>query len=270
MPPFRNPFTRRPGATTVTEENARPDGLQPRNSHPGFERVDTVGSKASSALSVQSGRSLRSIDTGDYKLSVVNDSGVYLPPSPTDEKGLWPRQFTGSRVSTDTKSSLGDIEHFGISRESFDSYRRSFDITARSPVVYEPPARASLDSARLPRYPRSALDGHRRAFKVSHAPTPEEFEDVGLEEKAPAVQPPRKRGFFSKFSNVTTPSTEQNAPEGSTTASMTRWIAGGRKRAVSNSGQGSELKPMDTSDIAITTTEGEREEEPQALKEAQA
>jgi len=70
---------------------------------------------------------------------VVNDSGVYLPvsyfckrserdangivkPSPPEKKGLWPRR---SNVSSATKTSE-DIEHFSISRESFDSYRRSF------------------------------------------------------------------------------------------------------------------------------------------------
>lgn len=34
---------------------------------PGFERVDTVGSKASSAFSIRSSR--RSQDTGEYKMS---------------------------------------------------------------------------------------------------------------------------------------------------------------------------------------------------------
>lgn len=56
---------------------------------------------------------------------VVNDSGVYLPPSPTEDKPSWPRRYL-SRNSTDTRSDVGEIEPFGISRESFDSYRRSF------------------------------------------------------------------------------------------------------------------------------------------------
>jgi hypothetical protein len=59
---------------------------------------------------------------------VVNDSGVYLPPSPTEEKGAWPKKYLAvSRSSSDAKGSgPGEIEHFSISRESFDSYRRSF------------------------------------------------------------------------------------------------------------------------------------------------
>lgn len=163
--PIRNPFARR----QADEGALRPPlPVEPAlKSPPAFERVDTVGSKASSAISVTSRQSQ---DTGAYKMSgthqfpirppppfagcrrqsklqfrtsiqksigyyadsffstdtVVNDSGVYLPPSPTVEKEQsWPRRYL-SRTSTDTRSDLGEIEHFGISRESFDSYRRSF------------------------------------------------------------------------------------------------------------------------------------------------
>jgi hypothetical protein len=67
--PIRNPFTRRPGSVIVQDENQRPDTA------PGFEKVDTVGSKSKPVLSIRSqGR-----DNGEYKMSVVNDSGVYLP-----------------------------------------------------------------------------------------------------------------------------------------------------------------------------------------------
>jgi hypothetical protein len=61
--PIRNPFARRPGVAGPQDEL-----LQPGSdiAHPGFERVDTVGSKASSALSVGSRRSQ---DTGEYKMS---------------------------------------------------------------------------------------------------------------------------------------------------------------------------------------------------------
>ncbi|KAK8126253.1 uncharacterized protein PG998_002012 [Apiospora kogelbergensis] len=235
--PIRNPFatlvTRRPG----NDENIRPEQLLPPDkdaAHPGFERVDTVGSKASSALSI---RSAKSHDNGDYKMSVVNDSGVYLPPSPSEEKGLWPRRpAVQSRASMDTRSSIGDIEHFSISRESFDSYRRSFDISARSPVIVHDPPRQSLDSSRFPRMPRSAM---RDRFFDPEPPTAEEgFEEVGLndEQKQQSQQPARKRGFFSKFSDAT----ETNAH--SHTQGMSRFIPG-RKRA--QSGQGAELGNME-------------------------
>lgn len=67
--PIRNPFARRPGATAMAQdENSRPGSAagEVDVAHPGFERVDTVGSKASSALSI---RSRRSQDTGEYKMS---------------------------------------------------------------------------------------------------------------------------------------------------------------------------------------------------------
>ncbi|AEO65432.1 uncharacterized protein THITE_2169976 [Thermothielavioides terrestris NRRL 8126] len=156
--PIRNPFARRPGPA-VQEESQRPGSAAGTAdpAHPGFERVDTVGSKASSAFSI---RSRRSQDTGEYKLSVVNDSGVYLPPSPVEKETPWPRRYLGRTSSerSSIASGSGEIEHFSISRESFDSYRRSFDICAKSPVVIaDPPAglpaRQSLDSYRFPRSP---------------------------------------------------------------------------------------------------------------------
>ncbi|KAI1763440.1 hypothetical protein GGR53DRAFT_367422 [Hypoxylon sp. FL1150] len=227
--PIRNPFARRPGVvngTEVREENIRPVALSPASAQAGFEKVDIVGSKASSSLSI---RSTRSRDTGDYKMSVVNDSGVYLPPSPTEDKSLWPRRSVASRTSMDTRSSIGDIEHFSISRESFDSYRRSFDISAKSPVMVLDQPRQSLDSARFNRSPRTSIRN-----RPWDPPTAEEgFEEVGLNDDLKhGQQQPKKRGFFAKFSE-----TQENPvhPQGT---GMSRFIPG-RKRA--QSGQGSEL-----------------------------
>ncbi|KAK1710137.1 hypothetical protein BDP67DRAFT_408290 [Colletotrichum lupini] len=247
--PIRNPFARRPGPATLhADESSRSDGENP--SHPGFEKQDTVGSKASSSLSV---RSSKSQDNGEYKMSVVNDSGVYLPPSPTEEKGLWPSKYLGSgRNSTDTRSNSGEIEHFSISRESFDSYRRSFDITARSPIPQNDfPARQSLDSARYPRLPRSALDRHREL------PTADEgFEDVGLDDQKHQQQQhhqsSRMRGLFSRFGD----SDHKEPSANSTNSSVTRFLNGaGRKRG--QSGQGSELGTIERpkSAASVETTE---------------
>ncbi|KAI1459381.1 hypothetical protein F4805DRAFT_79325 [Annulohypoxylon moriforme] len=227
--PIRNPFARRPGllgGTEVKDENIRPGALVPESAQAGFEKVDTIGSKASSSLSI---RSSKSRDNGDYKMSVVNDSGVYLPPSPTDDKGLWPRRSAASRTSMDTRSSFGDIEHFSISRESFDSYRRSFDISARSPVIVHDQPRQSLDSARFTRSQRMSIRN-----RPWDPPTAEEgFEEVGLNDDQ--KQQPKKRSFFSKFSE----SQEPSAPHSQSTGmGMSRFIPG-RKRA--QSGQGSEL-----------------------------
>ncbi|KAH8762540.1 hypothetical protein F5883DRAFT_116897 [Diaporthe sp. PMI_573] len=238
--PIRNPFTRRPQA----DEGLRPPLTidPPLKTPPGFERVDTVGSKASSAALSISSR--RSNDTGEYKMSVVNDSGVYLPPSPTEDKPSWPQRYL-SRNSTDTRSEVGEIEPFGISRESFDSYRRSFDVSARSPVpVNDPfPTRRSMDSAR---YPRARMP-RQRLFE-REPPTSEEgegFEEVGLNDdykvqpqQVPA-QPPKKRGFFAKFSEHNNQE-NPHSPVASPSPTTSRFsILPGRKRG--QSGQGAEL-----------------------------
>ncbi|KAM0287722.1 hypothetical protein ACHAQH_000253 [Verticillium albo-atrum] len=239
--PIRNPFARRPGAgVAVQNENAKltDDRLNP--SHPGFEKVDTVGSKASSALSVNSGQ-----DNGEYKMSVVNDSGVYLPPSPTEEKAAWPKKYLSSaRNSTDTRnSSVADIEHFSISRESFDSYRRSFDISARSPMPSQDlPARQSLDSHRFPRLPRSAFD---RKAVATEPPTVEEsnFEDVGLNDDHKHGQPQRKRGLFARFGDSNTDLHKEVPSSQPNNNAVSRFL--GRKRGQSQSGQGAELGSME-------------------------
>ncbi|ROT35579.1 hypothetical protein SODALDRAFT_328944 [Sodiomyces alkalinus F11] len=259
--PIRNPFARRQGFGAVTtDENAYPgDGQDP--SHPGFERQDTVGSKNSSALSI---RSSRSQDAGEYKMSVVNDSGVYLPPSPTEEKRLWPKTFLPSgRTSTDTRhSGVGEIEPFSISRESFDSYRRSFDVSARSPVTnHDVLPRQSLDSARFPRFPRTTF--HRST--VGEQPTVEEsgFEEVGLhdeqgskqqqqQQQHPSPNPQaqtqtqRRRGLFARFgdSGGHGHDNRDQPPATPTTGNpVSRFLMTGRKRA--QSGQGSELGTME-------------------------
>jgi len=223
--PIRNPFAKRPGVSNGLEpahdENAR---LGTTNgSGPSFERVDTVGSKSSSVMSINSGKSL---EPAEYKMSVVNDSGVYLPPSPPEKKGFWPRRSNPSSTSTNTTSSITEIEPFSISRESFDSYRRSFDISARSPVTGSDNGRQSLDSARIPRLPRSAI-GERR-FERQPPTTEEGFEDVGLNDEQ---NKPKKKGFFSKFGEPTEPGAP--SPTGS------RFHITGRKRG--QSGQGAEL-----------------------------
>ncbi len=72
--PIRNPFARRPGAPAANDENVRPGSADRPKPPPAFERVDTVGSKASSALSIGSSKSQ---DTGEYKMS-----GMLCPARP--------------------------------------------------------------------------------------------------------------------------------------------------------------------------------------------
>jgi len=88
--PIRNPFARRPGIVVTQDENVRPGsggsgvgiGADANAvAHPGFERQDTVGSKASTSVSVSalSIRSRRSQDTGEYKMSGRFSSQVFYP-----------------------------------------------------------------------------------------------------------------------------------------------------------------------------------------------
>jgi len=68
--PIRNPFARRHAAEPETSRPGSAAGSV-KGTHPGFERVDTVGSKASSALSI---RSNRSQDAEAYKMSGMTAS----------------------------------------------------------------------------------------------------------------------------------------------------------------------------------------------------
>lgn len=67
--PIRNPFTRRPGSVVVQDENQRPDTA------PGFEKVDTVGSKSKPVLSIRS----QGHDNGEYKMSGMSQNPCRLP-----------------------------------------------------------------------------------------------------------------------------------------------------------------------------------------------
>jgi len=115
------------------------------------------------------------------------------------------------------------------------------DICAKSPItVVETVHRGSLDSARFPRSPRSALSERRFGNFGREPPTPEEsFEDVGLNDdddtKPAPHQTQKKRGFFRFGSD---PATETPSLSSQT---MSRFLPG-RKRG--QSGQGSELGAM--------------------------
>jgi len=214
-----------------------PSGTAPNNDGGDkFEKVDTGASRTpSSAMSISSAAPPK-MEPAEYKMSVVNDSGVYLPPSPPEKKSFWPKRSNPSTTSTASRSSIAENEPFSISRESFDSYRRSFDISARSPVTssydHYPKGRRSLDA--IPQLPRSAF---KETKFERQPPTAEEaFEEVGLndENKQQPTQSKRK-SFFSKFGE------EQTPPQTPTTAAplTSRFHLPGRKRG--QSGQGAEL-----------------------------
>ena len=147
---------------------------------------------------------------------------------------------------------ISENEPFSISRESFDSYRRSFvgdiesnhlsyaymlqDISARSPVLHQDNVlgRTSLDS-RSPRTPRSTLAGK---FDKPQADVVDEeiFEDVGLNDEVK----PKKRSLFARFAGDN--NNDSNTSEERPNSSHGRFHLPGRKRG--QSGQGAELGNM--------------------------
>ncbi|KAL0261031.1 hypothetical protein SLS55_004723 [Diplodia seriata] len=88
--PIRNPFRRGPGGVDVQDENQRPSVARGRSEETGFQRAKTTGSKPVE------------IQEKEYKLSEINDSGVFLPDisarSPVCENlDVRPRQSLDSR-----------------------------------------------------------------------------------------------------------------------------------------------------------------------------
>lgn len=186
-------------------------------------------------------------------MSVVNDSGVYLPPSPVEKEApTWPKRYL-SRQSSEVKregtTATGEIEHFSISRESFDSYRRSFDISARSPIpTLDPLPRQSLDSQHTRFYSSSSTTNKSRLRPLAEKKVPEDpaFEDVGLndENRQPTPAPVKKRGFFSKFGSEEQSSSSPSSQEPPHQGITSRLMGHGRKRGQSLTSAGAELAPM--------------------------
>jgi len=222
--PIRNPFRRAPGGVEPQDENQRPGADR------GFQQTPVAGTKP---VDIK--------EPTEYKLSEINDSGVYLPPSPPEKPSFWHSKSNASTTSSNHRSMLSDCEPFSISRESFDSYRRSFDISARSPIpdcTGDGRPRQSLDSRRAQRIPRSSFQGNR--LDCPDVTAEEGFEEVGLHDE---VKPAKKRGLFARFgdnSDATVNSTSEARPTSS--HHSFHFTVTGRKRG--QSGQGAELRSM--------------------------
>ncbi|KAI9761400.1 MAG: hypothetical protein M4579_001050 [Chaenotheca gracillima] len=234
--PIRNPFKKTPGAEALQDENARP-GSRSGGNHT-LDKPSVNGSKpgSSAAVSIKS----KENEPNEYKLSVVNDSGIYLPPSPPEKKGFWHRS-TNATTPSNHRSLLSENEPFSISRESFESYRRSFDISARSPIAHPDTntPRQSLDSRRSQLSqpnPRS-----NRSFESQPSMEEEQFEDVGLNDDTK----PKKRSIFSRFGDSSeTPAATANPNVPTNPGAGHRGFHfTGRKRGAS--GQGAELGSID-------------------------
>ncbi|EGX53314.1 hypothetical protein AOL_s00006g180 [Orbilia oligospora ATCC 24927] len=210
MPQFRFPFSKKaqpaavPTAPIVEEPTPAPAvAAAVDNTAPTTPSVDDSTprshrrEKSTGSLSIMTRRS-REEDTNTYKLSTVNDSGIYLPPSPVDKKAFWGKKETpnGSPAEAPDTQDIG----FAITRESFDSYRRSFDISARTQVSdsRRPSMQSSRSSLDALGWGRPSFEAPNRlpSIDVSESASEEdegEFRDVDLNDQ------PKKRGFLGRF-----------------------------------------------------------------------
>ncbi|KAL9053452.1 MAG: hypothetical protein Q9162_004755 [Coniocarpon cinnabarinum] len=184
MPLMRNPFRKAP-TDLITDSSGRPLDTSP---------IPPPSGSAGRPASIE----VPKTQPAEYKMSEINDSGVFLPPSPpaTDKPRFWTARSTTSTSSSSHRSVFSeDNNPFTISRESFDSYRRSFDISARSPIVDQESARTrqSLDAARLRLPPPRLRDSH---INTPETQPEERFEDVGLGDD---VTKPKRQGLLSRL-----------------------------------------------------------------------
>ncbi|KAK6544404.1 hypothetical protein TWF694_001100 [Orbilia ellipsospora] len=225
MPQFRFPFSRKAQPTAPPAATAPVEDPAPIAEAPVVEDSTTRShkrEKSSGSISIITRRS-REEDNNVYKLSTVNDSGVYLPPSPVEKKGYWGRREStnGSPIEVPNSEDIG----FAISRESFDSYRRSFDISARTQVSDS--QRASMQSSRSSLealgWGMSSLDAKPNrmpSIDVSETVSDDEdgeFRDIDLNDNSQAQ---KKRHFLGRFSAG---STIDDEPQGRARSSTATW-----------------------------------------------
>jgi len=149
-----------------------------------LDRAFPPAAKSTSSISIVKSKD---DEINSYKMSVVNDSGVYLPPSPPEKKSFWRRE-SASSTSQNRPPLLPPDEQFTISRESFDSYRRSFDISARSPITDVSPGRLSMDARptrmTIDTRPRMSLDSRPSRMSLDSRPS-----RMSLDQRSPRMPP---------------------------------------------------------------------------------
>lgn len=195
----------------------------------------------------------------------INDSGVFVEPSPPERPGFWTAASSRSTTSSRSRSLFDENEPFNISRESFDSYRRSFDISARSPVFQgDSKPRSSLDSRTFLGPPRNS-NSFRRPLEVpgtQQEEEPDRLEDVALDDPKP--QQNKKRSMFSRLME----SESQSERPGSQDGGKTPWHHfGGRKRG--QSGQGAELGSIPKREVESPKPDSIVKEEREATPKAE-
>ncbi|EER42905.1 conserved hypothetical protein [Histoplasma capsulatum H143] len=163
---------------------------------------------------------------------------LQISPSPTEKKSFWRKPSS----QNNTRSLVDENEPFPISRESFDSYRRSFDICARSPVSQSDSglSRTSFESrlSRPTTTPRSTISGYTfdppsesphevRGQQQEHEDADEQdqeqFVDIGLNDDAKLK---KKKGFLARLgdnvmtASMPTPNTSTSTAAGTGTGGV--------------------------------------------------
>lgn len=122
MPIIRNPFRKQ-------DENVRPvtahDNLEKAERKP-LQAIDIKEKQPTEYKLSGMRRQCKEARVSANTETEINDSGVFVPPSPPNEKRSFWTSSSRSTTSSNHRSVFNENEPFNISRESFDSYRRSF------------------------------------------------------------------------------------------------------------------------------------------------
>lgn len=166
----------------------------------------------------------------DYKLSSVSPEGTFIPPSPPEKTSFLSRFRNPSTASSGqhAEATKEDGSGFVIPRESFDGYRRSFDIRPSMDGLNDGrPSRSSLDlltATTASTSPRKTASANSRlqpltktqphetrsdkkenvvvpplAKTITNGSAENDFEDVKLDEDTLTL---RKKHFWQRSSNL--------------------------------------------------------------------
>jgi hypothetical protein len=140
-----------------------------------------------------------------------------------------------------------------MSRESFDSYRRSFDISARAPIpLYETNSIPRLSSDAPSFF--SIKERRKADWPEDHAGAdddPESFEDVKLNEEAqqkPVATPAKRRGLFARFGTEVDDGAREQHPQSPGGIGHGFWTS--RKRAQSQTAIEAELTSLPATQVS--------------------
>jgi len=98
--PIRNLFRKTVGGMEVQDEN---QSIFRGGVDRGFQHTPVAGSKP---MDIK--------EPTEYKLSEINDSGVYLPPSPPEKPGFWHSRSNASTTSSNHRSIMNTVKSFWV------------------------------------------------------------------------------------------------------------------------------------------------------------